>query len=101
MPSNAGQRQDAPGQSRPESSSGIPFEALLSLESMEGVYARPVAEIKPPPRRAPKASPLPGYLLALAVTGLAYLIHYLPFPPFRVTGASGVRYPLSAAILAI
>jgi uncharacterized integral membrane protein (TIGR00698 family) len=100
MPSNAA-RQDSPGQSRPESGFGIPFEALLSLESMEGVYARPVAEIKPPQRRARKTSPLAGYLLALAVTGLAYVMHYLPFPPFRVTGATGVRYPLSAAILAI
>jgi uncharacterized integral membrane protein (TIGR00698 family) len=68
---------------------------------MEGVYARPVAEIKSPQSRPPKTSPLPGYILALAVTALAYLIHYLPFPPFRVTGASGVRYPLSAAIVAI
>ncbi len=60
-----------------------------------------MAEIKPPESRPPKTSPLPGYILALAVTALAYLIHYLPFPPFRVTGASGVRYPLSAAIVAI
>jgi len=84
-----------------ESSYGIPLEALLSLDCMEGVYARPMAEIKPPESRPPKTSPLPGYILALAVTALAYLIHYLPFPPFRVTGASGVRYPLSAAIVAI
>ena len=68
---------------------------------MEGGYARPVAEVKPSHVRPPMASPLPGYALAFAVTALAYLIHFLPFPPFRVTGASGARYPLSAAILAM
>jgi len=68
---------------------------------MEGVYARPLAEIRPQQTRPPRTSPFPGYILALAVTALAYLIHYLPFPPFRITGASGVRYPLSAAIFAI
>lgn len=80
---------------------GIPLEALRSLDCMEGVYTRPVAEIKPPQTRPVQASPLPGYVLALGVTGMAYLIHYLPFPPFRVTGLSGVRYPLSAAIIAM
>ena len=101
MPSKAADRQDPPGRSGPASNFGIPLEALRSLDSMEGVYARPLAEIKPSQARIPKTSPLPGYILALAVTALAYLIHYLPFPPFRVTGASGVRHPLSAAILAI
>ena len=101
MPSEAAHGRDRPGRSGAESNFGIPFEALLSLESMEGVYARPVAEIKPPQSRLSKTSPLPGYVLALAVTALAYLFHYLPFPPFRVAGTSGVRYPLSAAILAI
>lgn len=62
---------------------------------------RPVAEVKPSHDWPPQASPVPGYALAFAVTALAYLIHYLPFPPFRVTGDSGVRYPLSAAILAM
>jgi len=83
------------------SSFRIPPEALLSLDSMEGVYAQPVAEIKSAPARPPKTSQLPGYTLTLAVTALAYSIHYLPFPPFRVTGASGVRYPLSAAIISM
>ena len=68
---------------------------------MEGSYIRPVAEIKSPKARRPKTSPLPGYLLALAVTALAYGIQYLPFPPFRVTSAAGVRHPLSAAIIAM
>ena len=86
---------------RSASSYGIPQEALLSLDCMEGSYTQPVAEIKPPRERPTRASPLYGYILALAVTALAYVIHYLPFPPFRVTGASGVRYPLSAAIVAM
>jgi hypothetical protein len=67
---------------------------------MEGSYTRPVAEIKSPKALPRKTSPLAGYILALAVTVLAYAIQYLPFPPFRVTGVAGVRHPLSAAILA-
>src|SRR5579864_2087569 len=101
MVSKPAYRQDPPGRAGSVSKFGIPVEALLSLDSMEGVYARPVAEIRPPQSRPPKTSALPGFLLALVVTALAYLIHYLPFPPFRVAGPSGVRYPLSAAILAI
>ena len=89
------------GRATPATNFGIPFEALLSLDSMEGVYALPVAEIKSSQPRPAATSSLTGYSLALAVTALAYLIHYLPFAPFRVTAASGVRYPLSAAIFAI
>ncbi|HEY3835747.1 MAG TPA: putative sulfate exporter family transporter, partial [Bryobacteraceae bacterium] len=95
MVSTAAYRDLPPGRS------GIPLEALQSLDSMEGVYAQPVAEIKPSKAAPAKTSPVPGYLLALAVTALAYLIHYLPFAPFRVEGAAGVRYPVSAAIVAI
>ena len=36
-----------------------------------------------------------------AVAALAYAIHYLPAPPFRVVSGSGARYPVSAAIIAI
>ncbi len=76
-------------------------EALASLGSMEGVYDLPVVEKKraekPPPQ---KLNPWPGWLAALAVTAFAYLIHYLPFAPFRVEGVT-VRRPVSAAILAI
>ncbi len=90
-----------PSAVRAGSSFEIPLEALQSLDSMEGVYAQPVAEIKPPEIRPSAPSHLPGYLLALGVTGLAYLVHYLPFPPFRIASASGVRYPVSAAIIAI
>jgi uncharacterized integral membrane protein (TIGR00698 family) len=85
----------------PSGSAGIPLEALQSLDSMEGVYAQPVAEIKPQKAPPAKASPVPGYALALAVTAFAYLVHYLPFPPFRVVGVAGIRYPVSAAIVAI
>jgi uncharacterized integral membrane protein (TIGR00698 family) len=102
MLSKGAHNQDPPEPTGSPASFGIPLEALLSLDSMEGVYARPVAEIKSPPQsRPPKTSPLPGYILTLSVTALAYLIHYLPFPPFRVTGASGVRHPLGAAIFAM
>src|SRR4051812_32109054 len=101
MPSKAAD-QDRPERAVPPANFGIPLEALRSLDSMEGVYARPVAEIKAPPQlRRPKTSPLSGYVLTLVVTAFAYLVHYLPFPPFRVTGASGVRHPLSAAIVAM
>ena len=100
MPSKV-YRQDPRRRAGSASNFGIPLGALRSLDSMEGVYAQPVAEIKPSQTRPPATSPLQGYILALAVTALAYLIYYLPFPPFRVTGASGVRHPLSAAILAM
>lgn len=102
MPSAAVHQDGSTKRAGSGSHFGIPLEALQSLDSMEGVYSQPVAEIEPPPPSPPaKPAVLPGYLLALAVTALAYLIHYLPFPPFRVAGASGVRYPVSAAIIAI
>ncbi len=41
------------------------------------------------------------YFVAAAVAVAAYALHYLPFPPFQVTGDFGVRRPVSAAILAI
>jgi len=79
-------------------------EALQSLGSMEGAYDRPFVEkIGPQPvaKPAPKTSPWPGWLSAIAVALVAYAIHYLPFPPFRVAGEGGVRRPVSAAILAM
>jgi uncharacterized integral membrane protein (TIGR00698 family) len=84
-------------------SASLSKEALLSLGSMEGVYQLPVVE-----KRLPSVKPLvkelpawPGWTAALLTAGLAYAIHYLPFPPFRVSGEFGVRRPVSAAILAI
>jgi uncharacterized integral membrane protein (TIGR00698 family) len=78
-------------------------EALQSLGSMEGAYSRPFVEkVGPKPSHpAHKHSPWPGWIAAAAVALLAYAIHYLPFEPFRVAGESGVRRPVSAAILAI
>ncbi len=80
-------------------------ETLRSLGSMEGAYALPIVEREKRGRAAPappeKLNPWPGWSVAAAVAALAYAIHYLPFPPFRVEGASGVRRPVSAAILAI
>ena len=101
MISQGSHPQDPPERAESTPTYGIPLEALLSLDCMEGSYTRPVAEIKSPKARPAKTSPLAGYILALAVTALAYGIQYLPFPPFRVTGAAGVRHPLSAAIIAM
>jgi len=74
-------------------------EALASLGSMEGNFYRPFVERRtaaPVVKLAPR-SVWPGWLLSAAVAALAYGIHYLPFPPFRVDQ----RRPISAAILAI
>jgi uncharacterized integral membrane protein (TIGR00698 family) len=80
-------------------------ETLRSLGSMEGAYVLPIVERQKRGSAAPASSakwnPWPGWVVAAAVTALAYAIHYLPFAPFRVEGASGVRRPVSAAILAI
>lgn len=79
-------------------------EALASLSSMEGAYVRPLVEKRrpyPAPKLAPKPKPIPGIAAAITVAALAYAIHYLPFPPFRVDSASGMRRPISAAILAV
>src|SRR5579883_2479705 len=77
-------------------------EALRSLGSMEGAYTLPIVEKKSAAKLVPaKINPVPGWLLAAIITLVAYAIHYLPFAPFRVEGPSGVRRPVSAAILAI
>ncbi len=76
--------------------------ALLSLGSMEGLGEPAVtkkAAVRAP--AAARASMWPGYLLAAAVAALAYGLHYLPVPPFRIVSEAGVRRPLSAAIIAI
>ena len=79
-------------------------EALLSLESMEGAYDRPVVEklpARPTSKHVEKLQTWHGWIAAALVALCAYAIHYLPFAPFRVAGESGVRRPVSAAILAI
>src|SRR6267154_966906 len=94
-------RLTTPGGTRlPKTSSYgyISDEALLSLDSMEGLYA---AAAKPKARPAVHAPPWWAYIPAVVVTAIAYAIHYLPLPPFRVVSASGARYPVSAAIIAI
>jgi len=79
-----------------ESYGYISDEALLSLESMEGIHQLPRAVA--PKRPAPQPTGFTqGYALTVLVAAIAYAIHYLPFPPFRV----GTRYPVSAAIIAI
>ena len=79
-----------------ESYGYISDEALLSLDSMEGIHQLPhgpaAKRVKPKP-----SGSWQGYALAALVAAISYGIHYLPFPPFRV----GVRYPVSAAIIAI
>ena len=75
-------------------------EALASLGSMEGLGKPPVSRARPAPAKA-HASAWPGWLAAAVVTGAAYLLNHLPFPPFQVVSEAGVRHPLSPAILAI
>jgi uncharacterized integral membrane protein (TIGR00698 family) len=81
----------------------ISTEALLSLDSMEGVYSLPVVEKRAaaPAKDAKKESVWPGYYLTALTAAIAYAIHYLPIAPFRVASESAVRRPISAAIIAI
>src|SRR5258708_30005294 len=81
----------------------ISSEALLSLDSMEGVYSLPVVEKRAvAPVKAPtRDSVWPGYYLTALTAAIAYGVHYLPFAPFQVASASGVRRPISSAIVAI
>ncbi len=68
---------------------------------MEGVYELPVVETQTA-RKPEQRLPLwRGWAAAAAVAVLALAIHYLPFEPFRVAGPSGVRRPISPAIVAI
>ncbi|HEX3748253.1 MAG TPA: putative sulfate exporter family transporter [Bryobacteraceae bacterium] len=76
----------------------ISDEALLSLDSMEGIHQLPKQAAAPPKQ---KAGPWWAYVPAALVTAVAYGVHYLPFPPFRVVAGTGARYPVSAAIIAM
>jgi uncharacterized integral membrane protein (TIGR00698 family) len=67
---------------------------------MEGLHSLPRVA-KPKPKGPSFRETWRGYLLSVVVAALAYALHYLPFPPFRVMSASGARYPVSAAIIAI
>ena len=64
---------------------------------MEGIHQLPESA-QPAATAAPKWW---AYIPAALVAGLAYGMHYLPFPPFRVMSGAGARYPVSAAIIAI
>jgi uncharacterized integral membrane protein (TIGR00698 family) len=69
---------------------------------MEGLHELPrAAAPRPKPRGPSLRETWQGYLLSVLVAALSYALHYLPFPPFRVMSASGARYPVSAAIIAI
>jgi uncharacterized integral membrane protein (TIGR00698 family) len=79
-------------------------EALRSLGSMEGVYDLPVVERREPQQPAKPVERVPhyqGWIAAITVAVFAYAVHYLPFAPFRVEGSTGVRRPVSTAILAM
>src|SRR5436309_15441201 len=77
----------------------ISTEALLSLDSMEGVYSLPVVEKRAAATAtAAPHSVWPGYSLTALTAAIAYTIHYLPLAPFRVAGETGVRRPVSAAM---
>lgn len=77
-------------------------EAFSSLGSMEGIYA-PIVEPKPA-----KAIPavgwgvlVPGFVASGLVTLVAYVVHELPFAPFRVVRAGASQQVVSAAMAAI
>ena len=76
-------------------------EALNSLDSMEGVYTRPVVKKGPEKPKAPLVSPVPGALLTAVIGAAAFGIHYLPFAPFQVQDGATARHPISAAMIAI
>ncbi len=67
---------------------------------MEGIQRLPSGSA-PKARPVVPHTPWSAYIPAGVVTALAYAVHYLPFPPFRVVSESGSRYPVSAAIIAI
>jgi uncharacterized integral membrane protein (TIGR00698 family) len=77
-------------------------EALASLGSMEGLDL-PIVVTSAVAKKGKPGHPSvwPGYAAALLIVAAAYLVHYLPFAPFRVAGEFGVRRPVSPAIIAI
>jgi uncharacterized integral membrane protein (TIGR00698 family) len=89
--------------SRPHNYYGpLDAEALASLGSMEGLDLPIVVTSAVGKKGKPvRPSVWPGYAAALLIAAAAYLVHYLPFAPFRVAGEFGVRRPVSPAIIAI
>jgi len=69
---------------------------------MEGIHALPHGVgAKTAVKSKPAAAWWWRYLPAMAVAGVSYAVHYLPFPPFRVVSGSSARYPVSAAMIAM
>ena len=77
-------------QHRTSAYSYISDEALLSLDSMEGIHQLPKA-VAPKPK--PQSPPWWAYIPAVIVTAAAYGLHYLPVPPFRVMAGTGPDTP--------
>ncbi len=91
---------ELPGSSSPGPS--LSSDAFLSLGCMEGLFDSIVTPARAPEKAARAAAALrPGYVLAIGVTGFAYLLHFAPIVPFTVASEGGVRHPVSAAIIAI
>jgi len=76
-------------------------EALLSFDSMEGVYKPPVVIRQVAAAAASITRPVAERWLILLIAAAAYAIHYLPIAPFQIASVDGFRRPLSAATLAI
>jgi uncharacterized integral membrane protein (TIGR00698 family) len=65
---------------------------------MEGIHQLPKSA---PPKAAVQVHRWWAYIPAVLVTALAYGLHFLPVPPFRVVAGQGARYPVAAAIIAM
>lgn len=81
--------------------SHLSAEAFLSLGCMEGILDPIVTESVLSESATPAVSHKPGYILAMGIAALAYLLHYAPFAPFTVAGAGAAGHPISSAIIAI
>ena len=76
-------------------------EALLSFDSMEGVYESPVVIRQGSPTAVAMTRPVAERWMIPLIAAAAYAIHNLPIAPFQIASANGFRRPLSAATLAI
>lgn len=92
----AGRRSDA---AAPAGAALTP-DAFLSLGSMEGLFDAVVTPSVREPAK-PWVKLAPGYAMSIGIAAMAYVIHELPFWPFSIDGAAGVRHPISAAIVAV
>jgi len=76
-------------------------DAFLSLGCMEGMFDSIVSPVQPEVQPTARGIHWPGYTMAACVAGLAYGIHFLPVAPFAVLSETGMRRPVSAAIIAV